>query len=67
MDIEQSIQFDFTRGERVELLGKYKITATEDNLAELVLKDGMWEFKGQPIEQYAAQMDELYSDKDKNY
>ncbi len=61
------MEFDFTRGEKVELLGKYKLAASEDNLAHLQHKDGEWLYKGEPIEKYAAMLDELYSEKDKNY
>lgn len=67
MGIEQQIDFDFTRGEKVELLGKYNITATDANIANLEQKDSIWLYKGEPIEVYAATLDELYSNKDKNW
>lgn len=63
MGIEQQMKFDFSRTKKLEIAKEYKIIATDENLEKIEEKDGKWYFNDIPLEE----INDLYSEKDKNY
>jgi len=61
MGIEQRMEFDFSRAEKLEAAHHYNIIASEENLAKLQKKEsGEWEFDGISAEKLL----EMYSGND---
>jgi len=61
MGIEQQMEFDFSRGEKLEAAHRFNIIASEENLAKLQKDDkGVWKYDGVSAETLL----EMYSGND---
>jgi|GEM_PF-5314815 len=61
MGIEQQMEFDFSRGEKLEVAHKFNIIASEENLAKLQKdENGEWKYDGLSAESLL----EMYGEND---